>query len=107
METNLFPPDMQGMNGRDLRSYIMDDETALKTSAARQVRVEGLHVLTVWEFSRKSKTALFWLRQDVVELMKKGNWAVQIWRIDVWRDSGSFEDVRARVKDLGICWRGD
>ena len=90
-------------NTIDLRHYLLSDETADDSSQAERIRERGLHILTTWNWDRAGKPVTFWLRQDVMEEMKKGVWAVSIWRTDNW-DYQSKPCNVSEVKDMGATW---
>lgn len=62
------------------RTLLLDDEEGQKDPNISKLRKEGLHIVTTWEWSRRSKTATFWLRRVVMEEMQRGqSWSVMIW----------------------------
>jgi hypothetical protein len=87
------------------RTLLVDDEEGQKDPQATQLRKEGLHIVTTWEWSRKSKTATFWLRRDVMEEMQRGqSWGVMIWRTDNWTHQSGPHRLDATCTDTGETW---
>jgi hypothetical protein len=69
------------------RPYILDDETCETSRSTRRLQKEGLHLLSVWQWKQESKTASFWLREDVMARVKRfeQDWKVAIWRTGSWQ----------------------
>ena len=94
-DRKLLPPTIP-----DLRAYLLGDETSDRPP---DIRERGLHVLTTWIWSRAEKTISFWFPQDVMEDMKRGKWAISIWRTDIWHFQHRLEEM-SKVQDTGIRW---
>ncbi|KAI0858195.1 hypothetical protein F4860DRAFT_322361 [Xylaria cubensis] len=69
---------------RSLRPVLLDDEKGDTTSSARAIRADGVKVLSTFSWVRKTNTATFWLRSDVIDHISADGWFVFIWRIDTW-----------------------
>lgn len=67
-----------------LRSMLLDDEVGDNSAQANKARKEGLHIVTTFTYVTDTRTASFWMRQDVADSMCRGNWSVSIWRTDSW-----------------------
>jgi hypothetical protein len=88
---------------RSFRTLLLDDEEGQKDSQVSALRKEGLHIVTTWEWSRRDKTATFWLRRDVMEEMQRGqSWGVMIWRTDDWTNQSGPHKLD--VTDTGETW---
>lgn len=83
---------------RDLRRLLLDDEEAGGdvSEAARKIREHGVHVVTTLDLVQKTATASFWLRSDVVEEMRAGDWRAFVWRTSTWERASDG----ARVADI-------
>jgi hypothetical protein len=89
---------------RSFRTLLLDDEEGQKDPQVAALRKEGLHIVTTWEWSRKEKTATFWLRRDVMEEMQRGqSWGVMIWRTDDWTNQSGPHKLDSLV-DTGETW---
>ena len=87
-----------------LRTLLLDDEQDRKDQQASRLCKEGLHIVTTWEWSRKAKTATFWLRRDVMEEMQReSGWSVRICRTDNWAHQSEPQRLDA-VVDTGETW---
>ncbi|KAJ6782404.1 hypothetical protein PWT90_10097 [Aphanocladium album] len=53
-------------------------------SGAVQIREQGMVCVTAFQYATQAKEASFWLREDVMEKMRKEKWQVCIWRTDTW-----------------------
>ncbi|KAI0904140.1 hypothetical protein F4823DRAFT_628872 [Ustulina deusta] len=69
---------------RNLRAVLLDDEKGDTTTSARAIRTDGIKVLSTFSWVRKTNTAGFWLRSDVVDAISADRWFVYIWRVDTW-----------------------
>lgn len=69
---------------RNLRPVLFDDEKGDLTSLARDIRTDGVQILSTFTWVGKTNTAGFWLRSDVVDRMCADGWVVYIWRVDAW-----------------------
>lgn len=69
---------------RDLYKLLLDDERGDMTTSAREIRADGVNILSTIKYVTATSTATFWLRSDVVNLMWKENWDVFIGRTDSW-----------------------
>ncbi|KAH8897458.1 tetratricopeptide [Thozetella sp. PMI_491] len=69
---------------KDIRRLLLDDEVGDMSDLARRTRAEGVHCITAFSWSPKTRTVTYWLREDVVTDMVKGAWKVYIWRTDTW-----------------------
>lgn len=88
---------------KSFRTLLLDDEEDQKDPQISNLREEGLHIVTTWEWSRNSKTATFWLRRDVMEEMQRGqSWGVMIWRTDNWENQSGAQ--RLDAMDTGVTW---
>lgn len=92
---------------RFMHTWLLDDELARRDEWAYRGRTGAMHVLTTWHYDRRHQMARFWLRQDVMETMKKGMWAVQIWRTDTWVQWSDHKVVGESVEDTGRLWTSD
>jgi hypothetical protein len=82
-----------------LREVLLDDETGDSSSQARQLRHEGLVVISTYEWSgmadNTAQGASFWLAQDVMdEMVSDGNWFSVLYRNDTWTPQSDFSVVR-------------
>lgn len=68
-----------------LRTMLLDEEVGDQSEWAKKARVEGLHVVTTFRYVTDTRTASFWMRQDVADEICRGNWNVSIWRTDSWK----------------------
>ncbi|KAI1213605.1 uncharacterized protein F4807DRAFT_193787 [Annulohypoxylon truncatum] len=68
----------------DIYQLLLDDENGDTTSSARNIRSDGIHILSTFKCVSKEMMATFWLRSDVVNLMLKEDWSVYIWRTSTW-----------------------
>ncbi|KAI8307905.1 putative tetratricopeptide [Colletotrichum sp. SAR11_59] len=76
----------------DLRELLSDDEAGNSSDAARKFRENSVHIVTAFRFSTATRTATFWMRQDVLdEFTSTDSWQICICRTDSW------EEVRSRV----------
>lgn len=73
-----------GQPPRNLRPFLLDDETGDSSERAKKIRAEGVHALTTFNWSSETNAATFWLRVDVVDRMIREDWKVYIWRTDTW-----------------------
>ncbi|KAI1269157.1 hypothetical protein F5Y18DRAFT_178241 [Xylariaceae sp. FL1019] len=73
-----------GSPPRDLRPILLDDENGDLTPSTRAIRANGVKMLSTFTWVRKTNTAGFWLRSDVIDKISTEGWFVYIWRIDVW-----------------------
>lgn len=95
-DAGLLPPRIES-----LRPYLLSDEKADKSPRAQAVRERGLHILSVWDWHRSSKTASFWLRKDILERRDASSWGLSIWRTDNWISHGMPQRL-SDVRDLGV-----
>ena len=74
------------IDGSRFRGMLLDDEVGDSSSSAKLARSQGLHVVTTFKYVTKTRTASFWLRRDVVDLLvgRSGNWRAYLWRSDGW-----------------------
>lgn len=65
----------------------------------------GIRIVTTWKFKTATRTASFWMREDVMQEMKTGNgdWKVWIWRTDNWCALTKPVDVTQNLKE-GRRW---
>ncbi|KAL8376860.1 hypothetical protein RB595_007812 [Gaeumannomyces hyphopodioides] len=84
----------------DLRRLLLDDDDEEwggdASAAARGIREGGVHIVTTLGLVHKTATAVFWLRSDVVEEMRTGDWRVFLWRTSAWDRASEG----ARVADI-------
>lgn len=71
-------------SSENLRPLLLSDELADSSSRGRQARETGVHVISTWRWKRATKTAVFWLREDVLRGLQRDDWEMSIWRTDVW-----------------------
>ncbi|KAI1766876.1 hypothetical protein GGR53DRAFT_528115 [Hypoxylon sp. FL1150] len=89
-----------------LRKVLLDDEKGDTTTSARKIRSNGIVMLSTYKWVRKTATATFWLRSDVVDNMLKENWKVCFWRIDNWKQlvpEISLKDALRRKRTWKEC----
>jgi hypothetical protein len=86
---------------RDMRNFLLDDETGDTSPSAREMKKNAIHLVNTFRYVTETSTASFWLRTDVMEEMKKGNWTVYIWRNDTWENVTRGVDVGAHVVEKG------
>lgn len=67
-----------------LRATLLDDEVGDNSEKAKELRAKGLHVVDTFKYVTDTRTASFWMRQDVADGWLQGNWSVSIWRTDSW-----------------------
>lgn len=84
----------------NLRSFLIDDETADKSPKSRDLRETGLHVFTTWEWSEKAKTATYPATRAQMEPKRGEQWAMIIFRTDKWTMQAKSERGKT-FKDLG------
>ncbi|KUI63016.1 TPR repeat-containing protein associated with Hsp90 [Cytospora mali] len=82
-----------GQPPQDIRSLLLDDEVGDTSASASQIRNQGVHIVTTFRFVTHTRTASFWMRKDVIENMKAGNWRLYIWRTDNWQAVTEAVDV--------------
>lgn len=63
----------------------------------------GIRIMTTFKFTTYTRTASFWMREDVVQEMKTGSWKVYIWRTDDWNRLTPGVDVAEGLKE-GQSW---
>jgi hypothetical protein len=93
----------RGSPRSDLRNTLLDDEQGDRSKTAKSIRESGVHVLTTFKWLQKTSTASFWLRSDVIETMKQGDWKAYIWRVDDWSCVMAGVSVREHVQ-AGAIW---
>ncbi|KAI1656519.1 hypothetical protein F4813DRAFT_381390 [Daldinia decipiens] len=69
---------------RDLYKLLLDDERGDMTASAREIRADGVNIVSTIKYVTATATATFWLRSDVMDLMCKEDWDVFIGRTDSW-----------------------
>ncbi|KAI1803815.1 hypothetical protein F4811DRAFT_553468 [Daldinia bambusicola] len=70
----------------DLSALLVDDEERGDTSDfTRQIREDGLHVVTTVNYVGETHTATFWFRCDAMRMMLREHWAVFFGRTDLWK----------------------
>ncbi|KAI3391944.1 hypothetical protein diail_6590 [Diaporthe ilicicola] len=74
-----------GKTGQSLRKTLLDDEAGDNSERAKKARAEGLHVVATFKYVTDTRTASFWMRQDVADELCRGKWSVAIWRTDSWK----------------------
>ncbi|KAI1381366.1 hypothetical protein F4677DRAFT_440580 [Hypoxylon crocopeplum] len=95
-----------GSPPENLRPLLLDDEKGHRERAARKIRSDGIKVLSTIKWVMKEKTATFWMRSDVMDLMLKEDWRVYIWRIDSWTrlsEGLALKDVPSRKRTWKEC----
>ena len=88
---------------RNLRPYLLSDETSDSSTQARLFRSEGSHVISTWSWTPSSKTASFWMREDVMSALRRDSWAISIWRSDDW-DYQTTPEPSELIRDTGEIW---
>lgn len=73
-----------GRMPRSLRAMLLDDEVGDNSEKAKELRAKGLHVVTTFKYVTDTRTASFWMRQDIADGFLQGKWSVSIWRTDSW-----------------------
>lgn len=91
--TLLFWNTQCGQPPQDMRGLLMDDEEGDLSTSANKIRNQGVHIVSTFRFVTHTRTASFWMRRDVVEDMKAGNWMLYIWRTDNWQAVTGAVDV--------------
>lgn len=69
---------------RSLRTTLLDDEVGDDSEQAKKVRAEGIHVVATFKYVTDTRTASFWMRQDIADGLRQGDWSVSVWRTDSW-----------------------
>ena len=62
-----------------------------------------MHVISTWEWDHANKIATFWLRQDVMDAMRKKFGLIAICRTDDWRYQSQPQPM-AEIKEIGLTW---
>ncbi|KAL1970428.1 hypothetical protein VTN77DRAFT_4072 [Rasamsonia byssochlamydoides] len=83
-----------------------EKDPGFETAAAREFREEGCVVVTTFAWSgMEDRTATFWMREDVMERMRRASseerdsWVCALWRVDDWTMvSTTPEDVECVVR---------
>lgn len=68
---------------------------------------DDVHVITVWEWDQNTKKASFWLREDVIEVMKgqRDKWQAAIWRTDTWQPANPHVPFQSELRiEVGQRW---
>lgn len=68
----------------NLRPILLSDEVADSSPWASEARETGIHVISTWTWKRSTKTATFWLREDIFSQLRGEDWGMSIWRTDAW-----------------------
>ncbi|KAK0629282.1 hypothetical protein B0T17DRAFT_489864 [Bombardia bombarda] len=73
----------------NVRDLLLDDEQGDSTDVAQRARDRGINVLTTFNYTAATRTASFWLRRDVVEVLtgkseSSGRWNAYLWWTDLW-----------------------
>lgn len=99
--------DTNGANGREPPRRISEMLSFDHVGSTRGVETTtvkaGIHIVTAFRFTTSTRTASFWMRDDVVEDMKAGSWKVYIWRTDNWNRLTEGVDVTRDLKG-GQAW---
>ena len=80
----VFWSEENGQPPVDIRRTLLHDEMGEISKQANEIRRSGLHVLTTFKWDTETKTASFWLREDVVQSMIQGNWKAYVWGTDTY-----------------------
>jgi hypothetical protein len=83
----------------NLRPFLLSDEVAGSSPWAREAR-ETMHVISTWKWKRATKTALFWLREDLMSGLNSADWGLSIWRTDSWMMHDGPRGLKG-LRDLG------
>lgn len=97
---------LPGEAGDNLRPVLLDDELADTWPKAREARETSLHVITTWKWKRTTKTATFWLREDVIDACQGNEWGLAIWRTDSWIMHSGPRGLKG-LRDMGKFVRND
>jgi hypothetical protein len=81
----------------DMRKFFIETCVAPGSETRAQ---EGVHCVTTFKYDAPTRSATFWMRDDVVEEMKKGSWKAYIARTDSWVTASKAVDVVAGVEKL-------
>lgn len=86
---------------------LQDDEEGDRSEVAATAREKGLHVVTAFTYVTETKTARFWMREDVVDEVTQGeSWEVCICREDSWEVMGETRIPASKgLQKLG-SWTG-
>ncbi|KAK3358423.1 hypothetical protein B0T24DRAFT_129299 [Lasiosphaeria ovina] len=82
-----------------------DDEGrgwAVPLEKRNKIKTECLRIFTAVTYVAATRTASFWCRKDVVQLMRDGGWKVFFWRTDTWTQVTKGVDVKDGVTMKGL-----
>lgn len=87
----------------DLRSTLLSDEKG--NEDYKLFREKRINIVSTWSWHRRSRTATFWLREDVVQKMRKEDWQVCIYRTDNWTpQSNAYDFSYSTLRECGTSW---
>ncbi|KAF5502291.1 hypothetical protein CGCA056_v014898 [Colletotrichum aenigma] len=90
----------------DLRELLSDDEEGNSSDSARKFRENSIHIVTAFRFSTATRTATFWMRQDVLdEFTSTDSWQVCICRTDSWEEVSSRLSACESMSRIGTWER--
>ncbi|KAI1498753.1 hypothetical protein F5X99DRAFT_431519 [Biscogniauxia marginata] len=84
-----------------LRKTLIDDELGDHRDKSKTIRESGIHVLTTFRWVTKTRTAWFWLRSDVMEVLRREDWKAYIWRSDTYEKTTDAVSVRENIEEIG------
>ncbi|KAI8277373.1 hypothetical protein K4K56_000728 [Colletotrichum sp. SAR 10_98] len=86
----------------DLRELLSDDEDGNSSDSARKFRENSVHIVTAFRFSTATRTATFWMRQDVLdEFTSTDSWQICICRTDSWEEVSSRVSASESMSRIG------
>ncbi|KAF5484753.1 hypothetical protein CGCS363_v013958 [Colletotrichum siamense] len=90
----------------DLRELLSDDEDGNSSDSARKFRENSVHIVTAFRFSTATRTATFWMRQDVLdEFTSTDSWQICICRTDSWEEVSSRVSASESMSRIGTWER--
>lgn len=94
-----FNEDIFGQPPTNLREMLLDNVEDLPPNS-KDIREQGIHCFTTFNWTLKSKEATFWMTKEAFDEIKE--WLVYIWRTDDWeRDSTGVKLRDCIVKQKG------
>lgn len=88
---------------QNIWDMLLSDHVGIIEGIGNTTLKSGIHIVTTFRFTTRTRTASFWMRDDVVQNMKSGAWRVYIWRTDVWDRQTEGVNVADNLKD-GQSW---
>lgn len=88
-----------------LRETLLDDEVGHGSAKAKDIRERGVHIVTSFTYVTDTRTASFWMRRDVADMLltSSADWQASIWRVDSWKREVADMPVHGRMVK-GQCW---